>query len=66
MGAKLNHPHESIVGAVADYLLGVSLKDIYAKWGVDSDSVYHFIRKCGHFKLRNRTTPYGQILSKVS
>ena len=47
------HPDEIRIGACADYLLGVSMKDIERKYGLpDSTIVTFWIKKTGSFKIR--------------
>ena len=52
------HARDARVGACADYLLGKSLKEIYARWGVHHSALYEWVRAPGHFKLRkNKPKP---------
>jgi transposase-like protein len=45
---------ETRIGAVADYLLGKSYKDIEFRWNVTHVTVLKWVRKAGCFKLRHR------------
>ena len=46
------HSRETRVGACADYLLGVPLKEIARRWGVNQVMPAYWVRKVGCFKLR--------------
>jgi hypothetical protein len=59
------HSRETIVGACADYLLGVKVDEIERKWKINEGVVYYYLRKTKHFKLRSRTRQHGKILRKV-
>jgi transposase len=48
------HSDEVRIGACADYLLGKSYLEIEGRWGVPISTVLNWIRKTGHFKLRNK------------
>jgi hypothetical protein len=45
---------EQRIGAVADYLLGKSYKEIFYKWGVRSVTVGNLVKATGHFKMRGK------------
>lgn len=43
---------ERRIGACADYLLGLSLRDIELKWSINPNWVLIWIKRTGSFKLR--------------
>ena len=53
--ARRKYPAHIRIGACADYLLGMSCLKIVQKWDVATmGTVLNWIRKTGHFKLRNK------------
>jgi hypothetical protein len=56
------YPRATIVGAVADYLLGMKYKGICAKWGISGGVLSYYLRKVKCFKRRSSR---GKVLSKM-